>query len=127
MAPLPHFINLLTKSLIQLVFAHCDLLCGNVIIHPRSKDNTSKDGVETVSFIDYEYATPCPAAFDLANHFAEWGGFDCDYDMLPTVSTRKAFLAEYLESYHKHRGDSGPTDEFDTLFDEVDRFRGIPV
>jgi ethanolamine kinase len=110
----------------QLVFAHCDLLSGNVIIHPRGASEPPTDGAETVSFIDYEYATPCPAAFDLANHFAEWGGFDCDYNMLPTISTRQEFLAEYLKSAHQHCGDVAAPDEFDILFDEVNRFRGIP-
>jgi len=110
-----------------VVFAHCDLLSGNVIVHARSEPPLPENQeVDTVSFIDYEYATPCPAAFDLANHFAEWGGFDCDYNMLPTSSTRKAFLEEYLQSYHRHRGDVALADEFDVLFDEVDRFRGIP-
>lgn len=48
--------------------------------------------------IDYEYASACPAAFDLANHFSEWGGTDCDYNMLPPRSTRRAFIEEYLQS-----------------------------
>ena len=65
------------------IFGHCDLLSANVIMLPKV------DGSLNVSFIDYEYATPCPAAvsllsslcqqryrlmdiqFDLANHFAE--------------------------------------------------------
>lgn len=108
-----------------------------------------------VSFIDYEYATPCPAAFDLANHFAEWGGFACDYGMLPTRSVRRAFLREYLESYKLHttkastphsavrlengekeaalptgeeqeQAETGNKELEQRLFDEVDRFRGIP-
>lgn len=98
----------------------------------------------TVSFIDYEYATPCPAAFDIANHFAEWGGFNCDYSVLPTRSVRRAFIREYLTSYTTHsplrnqgcRGsEPSSRDEksgemmdglVQRLFDDVDRFRGIP-
>ncbi|MCJ1270634.1 hypothetical protein MMC22_010531 [Lobaria immixta] len=139
-----------------LVYGHCDLLSGNVIIHPQpSTSPRTTPQSTTVSFIDYEYATPCPAAFDLANHFAEWGGLECDYSMLPTRSVRRAFLHEYLESYKLHttkaspphaaaRLESGekeaaiPTGEEQEqagtgnkaleqrLFDEVDRFRGIP-
>ena len=79
-----------------------------------------------VSFIDYEYATPSPAAFDLANHFSEWGGFECDYNALPTRSTRRAFLEEYISSYASHTRVDPCINLVDRMFDEVDRFRGIP-
>jgi ethanolamine kinase len=111
------------------VFAHCDLLSANVIILPQpDKLSTSSDDVESVHFIDYEYATPSPAAFDIANHFAEWGGYDCDYDMLPTRSVRRAFLTEYVRSYNQHRGegDASEAEIVDKLFVDVDQFRGIP-
>ncbi|KAI9758160.1 MAG: hypothetical protein M1835_000621 [Candelina submexicana] len=104
-----------------LVFAHCDLLSGNVIVHPSRGDHITND-VETVSFIDYEYATPAPAAFDIANHFAEWGGFECDFTVLPTRSQRRGFLKEYVHSYDSAMGDN----EVQQLFDEVDHFRGVP-
>ncbi|KAK2760765.1 hypothetical protein FQN54_002001 [Arachnomyces sp. PD_36] len=115
-----------------LIFAHCDLLSANVIIQPKtSKTNGSaEDGSETVHFIDYEYATPSPAAFDIANHFAEWAGYDCDYGRVPTQSVRREFLAEYVKSYTHHLG--GDFDEAaqnkiaDDLFNDIDRFRGIP-
>ncbi|EEP81025.1 conserved hypothetical protein [Uncinocarpus reesii 1704] len=112
-----------------LVFAHCDLLCANVIRQPKSASAVlpEDDSVETVSFIDYEYATPSPAAFDIANHFAEWGGYDCDYNMMPTRSVRRGFLTEYVRSYSKY-ADLGKSeqDAVETLFQDVDRFRGIP-
>jgi len=104
-----------------LVFAHCDLLCGNVIIHRHDDQPT------TVSFIDYEYATPSPAAFDVANHFAEWGGFECDYTALPNVAQRRAFIREYMETYIKLSGE--PLDlqkETQKLETEVNTFRGVP-
>ncbi|KAL8670040.1 MAG: hypothetical protein Q9168_005401 [Polycauliona sp. 1 TL-2023] len=110
-----------------LVFAHCDLLSGNVIVHPRS--GAEPPSVEIVSFIDYEYATPAPAAFDLANHFAEWGGFECQYDVLPTRSVRRAFIEEYLTSYASHTTLPATSDEkfhANQLFDEVDAYRGVP-
>ncbi|MCJ1317132.1 hypothetical protein MMC15_002454 [Xylographa vitiligo] len=125
-----------------IIVGHCDLLSGNVIILPSQPD--AEDTVRTVSFIDYEYTTPCPAAFDIANHFAEWGGFDCDYSVLPTRSIRRAFLQEYLLSYYHHldRTSNGSMPEIkttqpsldgfdlntkiDSLMAEVDRFRGIP-
>jgi ethanolamine kinase len=100
-----------------------------VIIQPRSSV-TSPNAPEVVSFIDYEYATPSPAAFDIANHFAEWGGFDCDFNLLPTKSQRRDFIREYIRSYFAHLGQHKSEKELETesetLFAEVDVFRGIP-
>jgi ethanolamine kinase len=87
----------------------------------------------TVTFIDYEYATPSPAAFDLANHFAEWGGFDCDFSVLPTRAQRREFVAEYIDSYftfiRKKTPGAAAVDkqaEVEKLLEEVDHFRGLP-
>ncbi|KAK7422189.1 hypothetical protein QQX98_001712 [Neonectria punicea] len=104
-----------------LVFAHCDLLCANVIIH-------REEGVETsVSFIDYEYATPSPAAFDVANHFAEWAGYDCDYSAVPTQSQRGVFIREYVKTYFKLTGEVvDEEEEIRKLMEEVDVYRGVP-
>lgn len=105
------------------VFGHCDLLSANVIMLP---EDSNQDDSSKVSFIDYEYATPCPAAFDIANHFAEWGGYDCDYNMLPTKSVRRQFLSDYLESFKAHSDHPVRDDMLDILYDEVDRYRGMP-
>jgi ethanolamine kinase len=122
------------------VFSHCDLLSGNVIIHTH-QDSCAQvhppppTAAVKVSFIDYEYAVPAPAAFDIANHFSEWGGFECDYTVLPTKSTRRAFLSEYLESSYRNKPAPSPTGEgkiaeakmsVDALYDAVDRYRGVP-
>ena len=112
-----------------LVVSHCDLLSGNVIVVTSpSKNLVNGKTMEDVTFIDYEYAVPAPAAFDLANHFAEWGGFDCDYSVLPTRETRKLFLSDYLSSYKKHLTNGGDDKEasLESLCEVVDRFRGIP-
>ncbi|KAI5857978.1 kinase-like domain-containing protein [Tricharina praecox] len=107
---------------VGLVTGHCDLLNGNVIILPG-------DGPRKVHLIDYEYATPCERAFDIANHFAEWGGFACEYEKLPTKSTRREFIRVYLQSFHQHRKDGVEEvgdDDVQKLMEEVDFFRGIP-
>jgi ethanolamine kinase len=101
-----------------------------VIVQPRNLKSIAPE-VETVSFIDYEYATPSPAAFDIANHFAEWGGFDCDFTVLPTRTQRREFIREYIQSYYSHiEGSQKSTEEKETeavtLFKEVDVFRGVP-
>jgi ethanolamine kinase len=80
-----------------------------------------------VHFIDYEYVSPCPPAFDLANHFSEWGGLDFDYNMLPTQATRRAFIEEYLRSFANYRPNKDVMQtEVEELMTEVDRFRGLP-
>lgn len=89
---------------------------------------------ENVTFIDYEYAVPSPAAFDLANHFAEWGGFDCDFSVLPTRSQRREFIIEYIRSYFsllpadqkKLLRNYDEATEIQKLSDEVDVYRGVP-
>jgi ethanolamine kinase len=109
-----------------LIFGHCDLLSANIIVLPPRDTKSMKSNSETVSFIDYEYATPCPAAFDIANHFAEWGGYDCDYNMLPTRSIRQAFLNEYLTSFASHASEPIGSAVLNKLALDVDRYRGMP-
>ncbi|KAI1064849.1 hypothetical protein LB507_000579 [Fusarium sp. FIESC RH6] len=104
-----------------LVFAHCDLLCANVIIHQED------DAAPTVDFIDYEYATPSPAAFDVANHFAEWAGYDCDYAAVPRQDQRLAFVKEYIKAYFALTGETvDEEEEVRKLMAEVDAYRGVP-
>ncbi|OAA61138.1 Protein kinase-like domain protein [Niveomyces insectorum RCEF 264] len=113
-----------------LVFSHNDLLSGNVIMLPPKAGG--QELVE-VAFIDYEYAVPSPAAFDIANHFAEWGGFDCDMSVMPTVSQRRDFINEYMRSYARlcpslarRPSHFDVPSEAEKLLREVDVFRGLP-
>lgn len=68
----------------QHIFGHCDLLCGNILIlsndkpridRPDTPQERNRISPTEVRFIDFEFAMHCPAAFDIANHFSEWGGF----------------------------------------------------
>ncbi|KAL2754134.1 hypothetical protein ACRALDRAFT_1075997 [Sodiomyces alcalophilus JCM 7366] len=136
----------LTKKLLfngsapePLVLGHGDLLCGNIIAQNPIHGSAPSE-VASVRFIDYEHATYCPRAFELANHFAEWAGFQCNYNLLPTKATRRDFIREYLEAYADFtrarqpnaganvNGDKRPiTDaEIDELMHQVDAFRGFP-
>lgn len=109
------------------VFAHCDLLCANVIQLERTgPEAPDEHEVQPVTFIDYEYATPAPAAFDIANHFAEFAGYDCDYSRVPGRQMRRGFVHEYVQMYEKYSGATLGPDAANTLFAEVDRWRGIP-
>eukprot|EP00808_Paulinella_micropora_P015986 g31517.t1 len=49
-----------------------------------------------VRFIDFEYGTYGSREFDLANHFAECCGFECDWSMFPSEKFQKMFVKEYL-------------------------------
>ncbi|EMD01199.1 hypothetical protein BAUCODRAFT_201884 [Baudoinia panamericana UAMH 10762] len=115
------------------VFSHCDLLSGNVIIqYPMGADGEGDE--RPVSFIDYEYATPAPAAFDIANHFAEWAGFDCDYNGIPTKSQRIDFYKHYVGSFRSHTISDNDNVAMEVDFHndvvqlnkQVDLFRGVP-
>lgn len=114
------------------VFAHCDLLCANVIelqeqtSETPSSPSSTESSIQPVTFIDYEYATPAPAAFDISNHFAEWAGYDCDYSMVPTKSVRRGFIEEYISSYSRTVNKKLSASAVDDLYEEVDRWRGIP-
>lgn len=118
------------------VFCHCDLLSGNVIVQKPSgvdlPNGSNKN--RPVSFIDYEYSTPGPAAFDISNHFAEWAGFDCDHGAVPTKKDRKDFIKHYIASFRYHTISLDDTKSYeidfqkdiDHLYDQVEQFRGLP-
>ena len=73
----------------NVVFAHNDLLSGNILL---------KDG--KVKLIDFEYASFNIAAYDIANHFCEWSGFDSDYMALfPTGNFFLFFSHLFLGSH----------------------------
>ncbi|KAJ8958312.1 hypothetical protein NQ318_017458 [Aromia moschata] len=83
-----------------IVFAHNDLLLGNVIY--TESDNS-------VTFIDYEYAIYNYQAYDIGNHFAEFVGFglEMDYTKYPEKELQLDWLKTYLTEYH----DRLPTEE----------------
>lgn len=64
----------------------------------------------------------------MANHFAEWAGYDCDYTAVPTRSQRHAFVGEYVRAYAGFVGADGwdVDAEIQKLMHEVNVFRGVP-
>ncbi|XP_061378828.1 ethanolamine kinase isoform X2 [Danaus plexippus] len=76
-----------------LVFAHNDLLLGNVVHDERAG---------AVAFIDYEYAGYNYQAFDIANHFNEYVGLsldDIDYSRYPCEEFQRRWVHTYLSEF----------------------------
>lgn len=78
------------------VLAHNDLNYGNII--------KQDDG--TIVFVDFEFGGITERCFDIANHFVEWAGQDCNWTRYPNTSQKREFLASYLS----HLNQTTPTD-----------------
>ncbi|XP_063823448.1 ethanolamine kinase [Ostrinia nubilalis] len=94
-----------------IVFAHNDLLLGNVIYNQAEG---------TIAFIDYEYATYNYQGFDIANHFNEFVGLsieDIDYSRYPSEEFQKQWIHTYLTEYLNTDNPSGQ--DIDKVYTEV--------
>lgn len=102
----------LSKLNSPVVYAHNDLLLGNVIYNKNEN---------SVTFIDYEYTAYNYQAFDIANHFAEFAGVDSpDYSLYPEECLQKTWLKIYLESYSNTN--NVPESEINELYNQVNKF-----
>lgn len=93
-----------------LVFSHNDLLGGNIIVN---------ESTGQIKFIDFEYAATNYQAFDIANHFNEWAGFDADYTRYPKKEQQYQFLQRYLKAF---QGAEGTEEELHRLYVQVNKF-----
>lgn len=109
-------INLLREKLSKLnspiVFAHNDLLLGNVV-------HTSENN--TVTFIDFEYSALNYQAYDIGNHFAEFVGLEnVDYSKYPGKELQWNWLRVYLSVL---QGDDNISDrDIQKLYVQVNQF-----
>ncbi|XP_023897087.1 probable ethanolamine kinase isoform X1 [Quercus suber] len=71
-----------------VVFAHNDLLCGNLMVN---------DEEEKLYVIDFEYGSYNYRGFDIGNHFNEYAGYDCDYSLYPSKDEQYHFFRHYLQ------------------------------
>ncbi|KAJ1917460.1 hypothetical protein H4219_003203 [Mycoemilia scoparia] len=93
-----------------VVFSHNDLLSANVIYNEETDE---------ISFIDYEYGTYNFRGFDIANHFCEYAGFECDYSRYPSKEAQIKWFRTYLEKFSQ----SIPKEkELESLYIEVSKF-----
>jgi len=70
-----------------VVFCHNDLLSANILYD---------DETDRVAFIDYEYGGYNYRGFDIANHFNEWAGFECDWSLVPDQTQQRAWISAYF-------------------------------
>ena len=102
--------NLKNRS--DVVFCHNDLLLKNFIKNDKS-----------VELIDYEYSGYSYRAFDLANHFNEWCGFELVWENFPSEDTQRRFLKEYLkEFYDNKKKESDLEKEIDKMIEDIKWF-----
>jgi len=85
------------------VFAHNDTQYGNLLrlVNP----SPSRAPHQQIIVVDFEYASPNPAAFDIANHFHEWTAnyhSDTPYllkrSLYPAYIERRNFYMAYLRN-----------------------------
>ncbi|SBT71347.1 ethanolamine kinase, putative [Plasmodium malariae] len=96
--------ELCNKKQSPVVLCHCDLLSSNII-------NTTNDNI---SFIDFEYSCPMERAYDIANHFNEYAGFNCDWELIPSRDEEYNFIKNYLNTEDE--------DAINNLIDEIQPF-----
>lgn len=97
-----------------VVFAHNDLLLGNVI-YTESQNK--------VTFIDYEYAAYNYQAFDIGNHFTEFAGLDvADKSRYPSKEFQLQWLRVYLEMWRTPDDGSVTRADVERLYVHVNKF-----
>lgn len=104
--------RILEKLDSPVVFSHNDLLLGNIVY---------TSCLQTVTFIDYEYADYNYQAFDIGNHFAEFAGVDTvDYTRYPSRDFQLRWLRIYLETFSGKEQIS--TADIEHLYVQVNQF-----
>ena len=81
---------------------HNDALAGNFLVDPFWDAKSGKPPRE-MRTIDFEYICVGPRGFDVANHFIEHAGFECDWSLLPDAETRFRFYRAYQSSLVHHQ------------------------
>ncbi|XP_021310093.1 probable ethanolamine kinase isoform X2 [Sorghum bicolor] len=79
--------DLLDTMHAPVVYAHNDLLSGNLMLN---------DLEGKLYFIDFEYGSYSYRGYDIANHFNEYAGLDCDYNLYPDKDAQYNFFRNYL-------------------------------
>ncbi|XP_062199169.1 probable ethanolamine kinase [Phragmites australis] len=94
-----------------VVYAHNDLLSGNLMLN---------DLEGKLYFIDFEYGSYSYRGYDIANHFNEYTGFDCDYNLYPGKDAQYHFFRNYLQA---DRSSEVQVQDLEALYVETNTFR----
>ncbi|CAN6456141.1 unnamed protein product [Victoria cruziana] len=93
-----------------VVFAHNDLLAGNLMLN---------EDEDKLYFIDFEYGSYSYRGYDIANHFNEYAGFDCDYNLYPEECSQYHFFRHYLSP---DKPDEASNEDLETLYVETSSY-----
>ncbi|OIW08130.1 hypothetical protein TanjilG_06673 [Lupinus angustifolius] len=113
-------ISILEKELsgthLKIGFCHNDLQYGNIMLQEKTN---------SVTIIDYEYASYNPVAYDIANHFSEMAAnyhtetpHILDFSKYPDLKERRRFVSTYLSSSGKQPSES----EVEQLLNDVEKY-----
>ncbi|KAJ7655166.1 kinase-like protein [Mycena polygramma] len=101
------------------VYAHNDTQYGNLLLLNTRNENLPEH--RQLIVVDFEYASPNPASFDIANHFHEWtANYHSDtphilhHSRYPTKEERTNFYLAYLE-FSTVTPDSQPLNKFELM------------
>ncbi|XP_039127355.1 probable ethanolamine kinase isoform X2 [Dioscorea cayenensis subsp. rotundata] len=94
-----------------IVFAHNDLLCGNLMMN---------DAEGKLYFIDFEYGSYSYRGYDIANHFNEYAGYECDYGLYPDIDAQYNFFRHYLQPDKPYEV---PDEDLRVLYVETNTYR----
>ncbi|XP_067639223.1 ethanolamine kinase-like [Eurosta solidaginis] len=95
-----------------VVFAHNDLLLGNIVY---------LESQPCVNFIDFEYTDYNFQAFDIGNHFCEFAGVDeVDFSRYPKRDFQLGWLRVYLQEFLQRANVTD--DEVERLYLQVNHF-----
>jgi len=114
------FLNEFLKTYMEnspVVYCHNDLLSGNIIYYEKK---------DSITFVDYEYSCYNYRAFDIANHFCEYMGFEMDRQKFPSEQHQKVFLKKYLQEYYKGVKEVITDEDVEKMFEELLCFLCMP-
>jgi len=83
------------KSELPIAMCHNDILGGNVMLRASDGD---------IRLIDFEYTRRNYVYYDIANHFNEYAGFDCMWDLYPGKEHQLMFMREYAKTFAELSG-----------------------
>lgn len=83
---------------LTIVFAHNDLLSGNVLVSSLEDDKKNEARHRDVQLIDTEYAAPNYLGFEIANNWMEICGFEVDLTLFPSPTARRDWTRAYVRA-----------------------------